>query len=85
MSTGKLTGVSVVNRQSLALTWDDGQTATVDLARVIAGRNALALSQRQPLLQRPPFQQMADRSNGRMAVISVPFNCDAGPMSRPVR
>ncbi len=43
MSIGKLTGVSVAGEQSLALTWDDGHTAKVDLAGVIAGRNALAL------------------------------------------
>jgi Protein of unknown function (DUF2442) len=42
MSIGKLTGVSVTGEQSLALTWDDGQTALVDLGGVIAGRKALA-------------------------------------------
>jgi Protein of unknown function (DUF2442) len=42
MSIGKLTGVSVTGEQMLALTWDDGDTATVDLAGVIANRKALA-------------------------------------------
>ncbi len=43
MSIGKLTGVSVAGAQALALTWDDGRTATVDLAGAIAGRKALAV------------------------------------------
>lgn len=43
MSIGKLTGVSVAGDQSLALIWDDGRTATVNLATAIAGRKALAV------------------------------------------
>lgn len=43
MSIGKLTGVSVASAQALALTWDDGLTATVDLTGVIAGRKALTV------------------------------------------
>lgn len=42
MSIGKLTAVSTAGAQALALTWDDGRTAQVDLAGVIAGRTALA-------------------------------------------
>jgi hypothetical protein len=42
MSIGKLTGVSVTGGQVFALAWDDGRTATVDLASVIAGRKVLA-------------------------------------------
>jgi hypothetical protein len=42
MSIGKLTGVSVAGGQALALVWDDGKAAAVDLTSVIAGRKALA-------------------------------------------
>jgi Protein of unknown function (DUF2442) len=42
MSIGKLTAVSIAGVQTLAVTWDDGRTAQVDLAGVIAGRKALA-------------------------------------------
>jgi Protein of unknown function (DUF2442) len=42
MSIGKLVGVSVAGEQLLALTWDDGHTANVDLSGVITGRKALA-------------------------------------------
>jgi Protein of unknown function (DUF2442) len=42
MSIGKLTGVSVAGPQVLALTWDDGRNAAVDLAATIAGHKALA-------------------------------------------
>lgn len=43
MSIGKLTGLSVAGAQSLALSWDDGRTASVDLSAVIIGRRALAM------------------------------------------
>jgi hypothetical protein len=42
MSIGKLTAVSIAGGQTLAVTWDDGRTAQVDHAGVIAGRKALA-------------------------------------------
>jgi hypothetical protein len=42
MSIGKLTGVSVAGPQVLALAWDDGRNAAVDLAATVAGRKALA-------------------------------------------
>jgi YD repeat-containing protein len=42
MSIGKLTAVSTAGGQTLAVTWDDGRTAQVDLAGVIAARKALA-------------------------------------------
>jgi Protein of unknown function (DUF2442) len=42
MSIGKLTAVSIAGGQALAVTWDDGRTAQVDLAGVIAGRKVLA-------------------------------------------
>jgi Protein of unknown function (DUF2442) len=42
MGIGKLTGVSAVGEKALALTWDDGRTATIDVSSVIAGRKALA-------------------------------------------
>lgn len=42
MSIGKLTRVSVSGQQSVALGWDDGLGATVDLSRVIDARPALA-------------------------------------------
>lgn len=41
MSIGKFTAISVVNDHTLALTWDDGTAAEVDLASVIAARKAL--------------------------------------------
>ncbi len=41
MSIGKLKGVSVAGERVLALTWDDGHTAVVDLGGVIADRKAL--------------------------------------------
>lgn len=43
MSIGKLTGLSVAGAQALALTWDDGHTATINLAGVIGARKALAM------------------------------------------
>lgn len=42
MSIGKLTGGSVAGPQTLALTWDDGRRAKVELAAIIAGRKTLA-------------------------------------------
>ena len=42
MTIGKLTGAAVAGAQSLALTWDDGRAATIDLSAIIAHRKALA-------------------------------------------
>ena len=42
MSIGKLAGISVPRSQMLALTWDDGRTAAVDLVAIVAGHPALA-------------------------------------------
>ena len=42
MSIGKLTGLAVAGPLTLALTWDDGWSAKVDLAEVVAGHRALA-------------------------------------------
>ncbi len=43
MSIGKLTGVTVVGPQSLSLVWDDGGSAKIDLAALIAARANLSL------------------------------------------
>lgn len=59
MSIGRLTGVSVAGKQSLALTWDDGHTAKVDLAGVIEGRKALA-----PLADSASFGSVALSDDG---------------------
>jgi hypothetical protein len=42
MSIGKLTSLAVIADQALSLEWDDGRSARVDLASVIAQRAALA-------------------------------------------
>ena len=42
MSIGKLTGLAVAGPQVLSLTGDDGGSARVDLAEVVAGHRALA-------------------------------------------
>ena len=42
MSIGKLTGVSIASMQALALSWDDGHTAMVDLSAIISNSKALA-------------------------------------------
>jgi hypothetical protein len=42
MSIGKLTTAIVIGDQTLALTWDDGRTAQVDLAKMIAMHQVLA-------------------------------------------
>ena len=42
MSIGKLTGLAVAGPQVLWLTWDDGWSARVDLAEVVAGHRRLA-------------------------------------------
>ena len=42
MSIGKLLELAIAGDQVLALAWDDGRTAMVDLAGVIAGHAALS-------------------------------------------
>ena len=42
MSIGKLTGLAVVGPLALSLTWDDGWTAQINLAEVIAGHRGLS-------------------------------------------
>ena len=42
MSIGKLTGVAVISDTALSLTWDDGHSAVLDLAKLITARSALA-------------------------------------------
>ena len=42
MSIGKLTGVSVSGPQIVAVSWDDGRNATVDLGAVITAHKALS-------------------------------------------
>ncbi len=41
MTLGKLTGLVVAGQDTLALTWDDGHSATVAFGPVIAGRKVL--------------------------------------------
>ena len=42
MSIGKLTALKFAVNSAIALTWDDGTTAQVDLAPIIAAKKALA-------------------------------------------
>ena len=41
MSIGKLTTLTVSGTGAVTLTWDDGETAPVDLAAIVASRKAL--------------------------------------------
>lgn len=59
MSIGKLTGVSVTGPRVLVLTWDDGQSATVDLAAIIADHRPLAV-----IAEAEAFAQVALSDDG---------------------
>ena len=50
MSIGKLTSLTVTGDHAMTLGWDDGASASVDLAAVISARKALA-----PLADRAEF------------------------------
>ena len=59
MSIGKLTGVSVMGELTIALTWDDGHSAALDLSGIIASRKALA-----PLADAARFAAVAVSPDG---------------------
>ncbi len=71
MSIGKLTGISVTGGHTIALTWDDGHAATVDMSAIIAHRKALA-----PLADASNFAGVAVSEDGWS--IEWPLGMDFG-------
>ncbi len=59
MNIGKLAGVSVSGETTLALVWDDGHTARIDLAPITAARKALT-----PLTDSTEFARVALSADG---------------------